>query len=87
MQYCCYLGEAQRKSWAKARREEFYGLTKAIWRGDLKEVIKILARNPSLVDFSGFTFHLPMPTTSVLDYAKAFGRPAIIHVLEGFKER
>ncbi len=84
----CELRHQQRREKTKARFRE---LMKAVWQGDLRTIAEILACDPRLVNYRGFTFHLPSTcgsdvhrTTSILDYAKALNRNEVVQVLAGF---
>src|SRR3990167_442173 len=86
----CELRRQQRRERTKAR---FHELMKAVWQGDLRTIAGILARDPRLVNYCGFTFPLSPPcssdvhrTTSILDYARVLGNRAVMQCLAGVAE-
>jgi hypothetical protein len=70
----------------KQKEEAFYSLMDAVWHGDIQQTVRISARDPSLVNYSRFDFHLELgkKTTSILSYARACGKETIAQILLGF---
>lgn len=88
----CQLKRWRRQE-ERRKRKLFFELMSAVWRGDIRKIIKILLGDRTLVNYSDFTFFLPgegsetVRTTSLLDYAKAMGRGTVVEVLAGFGAR
>ncbi|MCL5407061.1 MAG: hypothetical protein M1429_01005 [Patescibacteria group bacterium] len=74
----------EREKSERKREELFYDLMASVWHGNIQETVKILSKDPGLVNYRDFTFHLPQKTNSILNYAKALERETIIQVLLGF---
>lgn len=69
----------------KTRKEKFFELMDAVWHHDIKGIVGILAKNKKLVNYRGFTFHLPQKSNSLLEYAQELGKETtIVQVLLGF---
>ena len=80
-QICAFRREQERK----ARRKQFSQLVDAIWYSNVQQVVRILAWDPTLLDYRRFVFHLPdKKTTSIIEYAKVASNNTIVQILEGF---
>jgi hypothetical protein len=84
MKSCCVIGEYQLEKRRKERQNLFYWLMESVWHNDLQGTVRILVKDPTLVNYRQFTFYLPDKTNSILDYAKALNRETIIQVFLGF---
>jgi len=84
MNGCCVFGEYQREKRRKEKEELFYQLMDKVWYDDVKGTVEVLAKDPSLVNYRQYNFHLPEKTNSILGYAEALNRKTIIQVLLGF---
>jgi hypothetical protein len=90
MMICC-SDSVRRMEIRKQRRQTVFEeeLMPAVWRNDVQAIVRVLSRDPSLVRYRGFVFHLPAQhgvTRSILDYAEVLGHQTAVEVLNGFLE-